>query len=276
MAKNTKIQWTDHTFNPWLGCQKTSPGCENCYAEQYASRFSPGHWGPHRPRRAAAEITWTKPRHWNNAAARRGQRARVLCASLADVFDDQAPPELRDRLWQLVRQTPHLDWQILTKRPQNLPAMLPDDFPQDYPNLWLGISAENQELYNRRWPLLADAPATVRFVAYEPALGPLTILNHQRKPDWLIWAGESGRKARIMNAQWARNITGECRQLQIPVYAKQWGTYRANPLVAELQHSLQQAQAMDPPQNGPGGALLDGHPYRQLPHPASSSHRLDN
>ena len=272
MGQHTKIQWTDHTFNPWIGCQKASTGCENCYAETYAMRFSPNHWGPHQTRRPAAEITWTKPRHWNKTAERTGRRAKVLCASLADVFDSQGPSDLRNRLWQLVRETPHLDWQVLTKLPQNLPAMLPDTFPQDYPNLWLGISAENQEEYDRRWPLLAHAPATILFVAYEPALGPLTVLNHDPKPDWLIWAGESGRKARTMNAQWARNITAECLQLQIPVYAKQWGTYRANPLVAELQHSLEQAKAIDPPQNGPGGALLDGTPYRQLPTAAGRQH----
>ena len=266
MAERTGIAWTDHTFNPWIGCQKVSPGCDHCYAETLNQRYGWTEWGPQGKRRRTSPANWKNPLAWHRAALRLGVKRRVFCASLADVFDNQAPEGAREDLWQLIRDTPGLDWQLLTKRPQNMLQMLPQDWnPEKYSNVWLGITAENQAEYDRRWPLLAQTPATVRFISYEPALGPLNLACHEAKPDWLIWGGESGPNSRVMNARWVRDITQECKKLDIPVFGKQWGSYASNPLVQEQGMDSKGARKIDPEQNGKGGALLDGELHRNFP-----------
>ncbi len=196
MAERTKISWTDHTFNPWIGCQQVSPACGHCYAEALTKRYGWTQWGPGGERKRTSENYWKQPVRWNRRAAAAGTRDRVFCASLADVFDNQAPEGAREDLWELIRNTPSLDWQLLTKRPQNFAGFLPEDWNGGYPNIRLGVSAENQEEYDRRWPILAATPAAtpaiIRFISYEPALGPLRLSAQPEKPDWLIWGGESG------------------------------------------------------------------------------------
>ena len=133
MADNSNIEWCDHTFNPWEGCQKVSPECDNCYAEARNQRFAGGtNWGPKAPRRRTSVSNWNKPRRWNrdHAAffAAHGRRQRVFCASLADVFDNAVDRQWRIDLFQLIHETPNLDWQLLTKRPQNMRRMLPVDW----------------------------------------------------------------------------------------------------------------------------------------------------
>mgnify|MGYP000629649282 FL=1 len=180
--KSSQIQWTDHTFNPWWGCEKVSPGCKHCYAEKFADkRLHLKVWGAQAERRIASEKTWADPLKWNAEAAKEGKRARVFCASMADVFESYEGPsaervkEARERLWALIEVTPWLDWLLLTKRPQNIHGMLSHrwgiaSFPK---NLWLGCTVENQEEANRRLPLLLDINCAVRFVSYEPALEPI-------------------------------------------------------------------------------------------------------
>jgi protein gp37 len=174
--ENSKIEWCHHTFNPWIGCQEVSPGCNNCYAARQ-NRFrkwtADGDWGPHAERRRTSEAYWKQPFSWAKAARESGTRPRVFCASLADVFDNKAPEGARDDLFRLIRATPELDWLLLTKRPQNIVKMLPADWDDGYPNVWLGITAEDQEHYLMRWPILSRIPAVVRFVSYEPAIAPL-------------------------------------------------------------------------------------------------------
>ena len=155
MAENTKIEWCDHSFSPWRGCQKVSPGCDFCYAEAITKRFKLAEWGAGAPRRVQSDSYWRKPLGWNKKAAKEGVRRRVFCASMADVFDNAAPLSERQRLWALIWATPNLDWQILTKRPENIAKMLPTDWGDGWPNVWLGISAEDQERYDHRWPILA-------------------------------------------------------------------------------------------------------------------------
>ena len=263
MAEKTGIAWTDHTFNPWIGCQQVSPGCLNCYAETLVTWRGWTQWGPGGERTRTSEKYWKQPFRWERRAETSDQRERVFCASLADVFDNQAPEGARKDLWELIRQTPHLDWQLLTKRPQNMEEMLPPDWGEGYPNVWLGISSENQEEYDRRWPLLAATPAALRFISYEPALGGLTLAGHEARPDWLIWGGESGRDCRPMDPMWARRITTECREAGVAVFGKQWGDYRHSPLVLERRMSVKDARKLDP--HGKGGALLDGELIRQFP-----------
>ena len=224
MAETTNIAWTDSTFNPWIGCTNVSPGCDHCYAEALSKRY---HW-------TEWESAWRAAAHkdWNQAgpvaAERRrassapmARRQRVFCASLADVFDNQVPPEWREDLFALIRQCPGLDWQILTKRPQNIARFLPPDWGDGYPNVWLGATMESQEYYDQRWPILARTPAVVRFVSYEPALGPLRIDAPTVKPDWLICGGESGSGARMMAPQWARDIRDQCGATGVKFFMKQ-------------------------------------------------------
>lgn len=181
MADKTSIEWCDHTFNSWTGCTKVSPGCDNCYAESWARRSGLVKWGAGEERRRTSENYWRQPIKWNKRAARDGVRRRVFCASLADVFDNQAPEEWRMDLYALIGMTPHLDWLLLTKRPQNIAKFMPPTQGAPFfPNVWLGTTVENQEEADRRIPHLLAAPAAVRFLSCEPLLGPV-----QLHPSWL-------------------------------------------------------------------------------------------
>lgn len=182
MAENSKIEWTDHTFNPWIGCTKVSPACDHCYAEAWDARFKGHRWGPHAPRTKTSAANWRKPLKWNREAEERGIRYRVFCASLADVFDNHPSidPQWRLELWELIAETPNLDWLLLTKRPQNIVRFLPDEWGsgewgEPWSNVWLGTTVENQTEADRRIPHLLATPAAVRFVSAEPLLGPVDI-----------------------------------------------------------------------------------------------------
>lgn len=228
------IAWTDHTFNPWMGCQKVSAGCKNCYAETL-TRNRMGIrdiWGPHSRRQRTSEANWKKPLQWEKAAAQTGTRLRVFCASLADIFEDHDSPSLapwRRDLFALIRETPHLDWQLLTKRPQNIRTMLPPDWGTGYPNVWLGTSIEDERVIHRA-DMLRDVPAAVRFISYEPALGPLSSLN-LRGIDWLIYGGESGPGFRPHELDWAREIKAKCESSRTAFFYKQGAAFRTEMLI---------------------------------------------
>lgn len=229
MAQNSKIEWTDHTFNPWIGCQKVSPGCDNCYAEtQNAHRkWNGGTWGPHAPRKRTSEANWKLPMRWAKAARGTGKRPRVFCASLADVFDNQASEDWRNDLWRLIRETPELDWLLLTKRPENIKNMLPSswfDRHEDWQNVWLGTTCEDQKNFDRRWSILSAIAARVRFISYEPAVGPVFDISGGVMgivPDWLICGGESGSNARMMEPKWAANVKMQCEKRKVAFFMKQ-------------------------------------------------------
>ena len=232
MAKNTNISWCHHTFNPWLGCQSVSPGCFNCYAETWAKRFGKVQWGPGAERVLTSDDNWRKPLQWNRAAQQAGERRRVFCASLADVFDNAAPEGARERLWRLIAATPHLDWLLLTKRPQNIEKMLPYHmgWRRGWDHVWLGVSTENQEEFDRRVPLLLNAPCPTRFLSVEPMLGPVNLARYgerQQHPlvanriDWVICGGESGPGPRPMDLDWARDLRDQCAEFGIPFWFKQ-------------------------------------------------------
>jgi len=222
MAENSKIEWTDHTFNPWIGCQKVSPGCDRCYAEALMDkRYGRVTWGPHGERIRTSPGNWKKPLQWAKAARATGHRPRVFCASLADVFDNKAPKLALFDLFTLIWGTPELDWLLLTKRPENIRKMLPEDWGAGYPNVWLGTTCEDQAAYDRRWPILAAAPAAVRFISYEPAIGPLNLPTTGPYPDWIICGGESGQGARFMQPDWARDLMNQCAEVGVAFFMKQ-------------------------------------------------------
>lgn len=241
MAEHTAIEWCDHTFNPWEGCQKVGPGCDNCYAEARDQRFTGGrHWGSGAPRRRTSPSNWHQPVRWNLRAATEGRRARVFCASLADVFDNAVPPEWREDLFRLIASTPHLDWLLLTKRPGNVAAMLPFGWGAGWHNVWLGCTVVNQAEADRDIPKLLSIPAAVRFLSMEPLLGPvdLTAIPRTRaegfmrpldgrfnRIHWAIVGGESGQNARPMHPDWARSIRDQCQAAGVPFLFKQWGEW---------------------------------------------------
>jgi protein gp37 len=228
MAKNSKIEWTHHTFNPWWGCTKVSPGCTHCYAQAWANRVGLEVWGAKAPRRFLSDQHWQEPLRWNREAERSRERRRVFCASMADVFEYR--PELRplrERLWDLIAATPHLDWLLLTKRPHLIGRFVPwtDDWPE---NVWLGTTAENQRWAAKRLPLLLRHPATVRFVSCEPLLGPVDLAPWLPGLDWVIAGGESGSGARPMNPEWAAALRDQCNDAGVAFHFKQWGHWSPN------------------------------------------------
>ena len=230
MSANTKIEWADHTFNPWEGCTQVSPGCDHCYAEARNARFAGGvavNWGPGAPRRRTSESNWQQPRKWDREAKAKGIRYRVFCASLADVFDNAVDQIWRDDLFALIADTPNLDWLLLTKRIGNVGNMLPVpfDFDKHYPNVWLGATIVNQEEADRDIPKLLAVPAAKRFLSMEPLLGPVD-LTHPAI-DWIIVGGESGPNARPMHPKWVRSLRDQCVAAGVPFLFKQHGEWLA-------------------------------------------------
>ena len=237
MAENSNIEWTHHTFNPWEGCQKVGPGCDNCYAEARDIRFTGGtHWGPGSPRRRTSAANWRKPLAWDRAAALAGERHRVFCASLADVFDNAVDPAWREDLWRLIETTPNLDWMLLTKRPGNIAKMLPPSWGAGWHNVWLGCTVVNQAEADRDIPKLLAVPAAIRFLSMEPLLGPVDlaqatrrVLRHQSYLNLnlhlVIVGGESGPGARPMHPDWARSLRDQCQAAGVAFFFKQWGEW---------------------------------------------------
>lgn len=289
MAENSTIEWTHHTFNPWIGCQKVGPGCNHCYAEAWDARGlqqREGRWGAHAARTRTSPANWRKPLAWDKAAKSAGERHRVFCASLADVFDTHPSilPEWRADLWDLIRATPNLNWMMLTKRPGNITKMLPEDWGRGYPNVWLGCTVVNQGEADRDVPKLLAVPAAVRFLSMEPLLGPVD-LNHIRLPHgsgrtWIdalqpwwvtpdtrtrlelvIVGGESGPGARPMHPDWARSLRDQCNAAGVAFHFKQWGEYswgvrHEPPQATEYPLKVGKARA---------GRLLDGRTWDEMP-----------
>jgi protein gp37 len=245
MGENTKIEWATHTFNPWVGCAKVSPGCDHCYAEGWAKRSGSVQWGPHAERRRTTAANWRQPMKWNREAEASGTRPRIFCASLADVFDNAVPVEWRADLFALIRETPYLDWLLVTKRIGNVRAMLPADWGSGYPNVWLLITVTDQIEVDRDIPKLLRVQAAVRGLSVEPMLGSIDLSlcfdlyqyedgdvwrsrNMSRplhSPDWVIIGGESGPNARPMHPQWARELRDQCVAADVPFLFKQWGEW---------------------------------------------------
>jgi protein gp37 len=181
MAADTKIEWTNHSFNAWWGCTKVSPACDHCYAETLARRVGyPDLWGVNAGRRTFGVKHWLEPFKWNREAKRTGVRAKVFCNSMADVFDNHpGVVAARRELWDLIRLTPSLDWLILTKRIGNVAKMLPADWGEGWPNVWLGISVCEQHEADRDIPKLLATPAAIRFLSCEPLLGRIDLSNFE-------------------------------------------------------------------------------------------------
>jgi protein gp37 len=263
MGKDSGIQWTTHTFNPWRGCTRVSQGCTHCYAEML-SRRNPkvlGVWGPQGTRVVASETKWNEVHGWDRAAMKAGRRDRVFCASLADVFEDWDGPmvdvkgnplvantwwpslgrgtgdrlimnHVRERLDNVIRKTANLNWLILTKRPENIYRMGEDHMfglTQDNRklaipgNVWLGTTVEDQKA-KARIDILRDIPSRViKFLSIEPQIEDLGDLN-LKGIDWVIVGGESGGEARLFDLGWGRSIMAQCEAQGVACFIKQFGS----------------------------------------------------
>lgn len=259
MGEQTKIQWCHHTFNPWWGCSKVTAGCKHCYAETLAARFHVDRlWGVGGDRRIASEATWREPLRWNRQAEAAGERRRVFCASMADVFERHADPEVnarldaaRARLWELIEATQHLDHLLLTKRPVNIGTMVPRRWhgPLQMPrNVWLGASvcgdaSDGAMVHGLTMHTHLD-PA-VRFLSYEPAIGPPRFLDTIQGLgiDWIIVGGESGPGARPFRADWAREVIAHGKRTGAAVFVKQMGS---DPILGGDRLNLRDRKGGDP------------------------------
>lgn len=268
MGATTGISWTDHTYNPWWGCSRVSPGCQHCYAETFAHRLGLDVWGTTSDRRTFGPKHWNEPRRWNTAAQQAGRPALVFCASMADVFEDRPDlDEPRRQLWDLIADTPALRWQLLTKRPENVRRLVPPDWlgydeirawSHAYPvrrlsrwpaHVWIGTSVEDAQRARERLPHLLEIPAPVRFLSCEPLLGPVAdeladhLDEHPGSIHWIIAGGESGPRHRPLDLDHARDLRDLAAGAGIPFYYKQTGGRTPTA----------------------GGNLLDGRTHQEFP-----------
>ena len=233
---STGIEWTDETWNPVTGCTKVSPGCAHCYAEDVAKRFWKG-----RP----FEDVWfhtkrlEQPLHWKRPR-------RVFVNSMSDLFHEDLKTHHISDIFYVMMNAPQHTFQVLTKRPDRMRTYMREHPAFQLPNVWLGVSVENQRMADGRIPILQDTPAAVRFLSVEPLLGEVDLyrggwsllrpiksptMGGPRKPpiDWVIVGGESGRKARPCNLAWVHEIVRQCSREGVPCFVKQLGS---NPVAA--------------------------------------------
>lgn len=252
MSDKTAIEWTDATWNPMTGCTKVSAGCDNCYAETFSERFrgTPGHYFENgfdiqlRPDKLDQPLRWKKPR-------------RIFVNSMSDLFHNDVPDKYIAEVFAVMALAPQHTFQILTKRHGRMRSLLSagdfqtavaehmlaltdeerlpdvgDPFP--LPNVWLGVSTEDQKWADVRIPALLDTPAAVRFISAEPLLGPIDLRDHlphftdlgsPPSLDWVIVGGESGHNARPMHPAWATSLRDQCAAAEVPFLFKQWGEW---------------------------------------------------
>lgn len=272
MSTNTSIEWTDATWNPVRGCSPVSPGCKRCYAEIMAGRFC----GPGKPFEGFVQIGkngnpgphWTgkveliekhlhDPLHWR-------EPRRIFVNSMSDLFHEALPDEAIDGVFAVMALCPQHTFQVLTKRPERMRQWFREDrsgliahrlsnvvcrsepvdrlnmklYVWPLPNVWLGVSIEDQKTADERIPLLFQTPAAVRFVSYEPALGPVDFhkflivgpeggwehqYSRRQMLDWVIVGGESGPGARPFDIAWARSVIAQCKAAGVACFVKQMG-----------------------------------------------------
>jgi len=228
VGEKTAIEWCDHTFNPWIGCTKVSPACDNCYAEELMdARYGRVAWGAGEERSRTSPGNWAQPKRWNRAAETAGTRPFVFCASLADVFDNEVEPRWRADLFELIEATPSLVWLLLTKRIGNVLKMTDPERgnPLLPVNVAIGATMANQEEYDRDrmklWEVKQRREPLFTFGSFEPLLG--RVILDCYAPDWIIVGGESGRNARPMNLDWARALQSHAGVLNRVFNFKQIG-----------------------------------------------------
>ena len=278
----SKIEWTQATWNPMSGCTKISAGCANCYAETMAYRlkamgtkgYENGFAVTLHPEKLSDPLKHKKP-------------TMYFVCSMGDLFHEDVPFDYIDQIFAIMALTPQHTYQVLTKRPErmnqymeNPPALWP------LPNVWLGVTAENQEQADKRIPILIDTPAAVRFVSIEPMLGEINLQKLHRKMvngapaypcnepylfdlDWVIVGGETGANARPMHPDWVRSIKEQCEEAKVPFFFKQWGEFNTLPqgksATGYKSHFWQDGRQAVQVGKKQAGHLLDGVEYREMP-----------
>ncbi|PSB25368.1 DUF5131 family protein [Stenomitos frigidus] len=284
MASNSKIEWTTHTFNPWIGCTEVSPGCAHCYAKDMMERrYHRVEWGAGKPRSRTTADYWKQPARWQRRAQLAGNRERVFCASLADWLDHEVPIAWLADLLTLIQTTPQLDWLLLTKRPEHWSERLHEVVRLKHKgadtlaaawldgkaptNVWLGTTVENQAQAERRIPLLLTLPATLRFLSCEPLLEAINLLKclpsnvrSENRLHWAICGGESGKEARTFDLQWARSLRGQCQAAGVSFFFKQTGSHAID---SSEQHAMQ--HSLKDPKGGNLAALPEDLQTREIP-----------
>jgi protein gp37 len=226
MGENSKIEWTRHTWNPWIGCTRVGPPCDHCYAEQLMdARYGRVRWGAGEDRVRTAAATWALPFRWDRAAAIEGRRHSVFCLSLGDIWDNEVDPQWRNAALQIMQRTPNLIYLLLSKRIGNAEKMC-DPARGNHPlprNAALGSTFGDQDDYDRDAAKLKQAAANLgalfTFASIEPMLGPVVL--DERAPDWIICGGESGRNARQMDPVWPRAVMAVSAKLGRAFFMKQ-------------------------------------------------------
>jgi protein gp37 len=286
VAENSKIEWTDHTFNPFWGCTKVSPACDHCYAESFSKRVGYSEtgskfpiWGKDAERRFFDAKHWEEPKKWDREAAREGVRKRVFCGSMCDVMEDyngtghlvkETIEESRRWLWNLIVRTPNLDWLLLTKRPQNYRRFLPDSWLRGNipPNVW-GMTTVESGDYLWRVEELVKVPFNVRGLSVEPLLGSLHLTPHLEMGSihWVIAGGESGHGARPMNPVWVRNLRDQCSDAKVAFHFKQWGEWVSVSEVAGSgeHHHFTDGVTVRRVGKKAAGRTLDGRTWDEVP-----------
>jgi protein gp37 len=245
--ENSKINWTDHTWNPWIGCRHVSAECDHCYADFLVSKRMGRDFGS-----VTRTKTWRDPIKWNARAPelqeKLGRRVRVFCASLTDFFIQDAD-RWRDEAWQVIRDCPNLDFLILTKRPRLIPSRLPKDWANGYPNVWLGTTCGVRSSYPRLDDL-RGIPAVARFISAEPLLESLHDIDLEGI-HWLIAGGESGSGFRPMEDEWALELRDRCRESGVAFHFKQHSAFRSgtDPLLEGVKYHESPLVQIEAPQH---------------------------
>ncbi len=216
MGETSLIQWTDSTWNPWIGCHKISPGCKFCYAERWMKRAGNGF---HSVRRTS-EKTFHSPLAWKDSR-------KIFACSLSDFFLEESD-EWRDEAWEIIEATPRHTYQILTKRPERAVKLLPSSWNQAFNHVWIGVTAEDQHTLRQCAKDLANVHSAVRFLSLEPLLSSVSseLKLMVNDFDWVIVGGESGGrgKRRTTDLDWIRGVVNVCQAQGVPVFVKQLGS----------------------------------------------------
>lgn len=265
----TKIEWADFTWNPWIGCQKVSPACDFCYAEDMMDRrYGRVHWGPGEDRVRTGAATWRAPFKWDRLAAQTGRRTTVFCLSLGDIWDNAVDPLWRRQAMQVMEQTPHLTYLLLSKRIGNAVAMCDPmrgghAFPE---NAALGATMVTQAEWDRDLPKLTEAGrvlgARFTFASVEPMLGPIDARG--QLPHWVIAGGESGPGARPAHPTWFRSLRDQCQTAGVAFHFKQWGEHAPTDAATDGGDTR---EVMVRVGKKASGRLLDGREWNEVPAP---------